>query len=232
MQKRKLVYYYSLVTDECHSHAQFYLGSIFYEGLYVDFDIEKAIHHFKEASCFNNQYAKNNLAIIYKKGQGLKNTNIFQAKEYLKEAISQKNDPVAMFNLAHIYFFEKEENYNLNESIELLIKSSTQKIIYSIELLCLETIKKYKSTTISDIKNDFKKIDAKLFNSISKYIDLYNLNEPNFYNVMYNKLKSINLVYYGDKIENQKKKYKHTTFDKRIPINHFFYEGLGDILID
>lgn len=127
-----------------------------------------------------------------------------------------------MFNLAHIYFFEKEENSNLNESIELLIKSSTQKIIYSIELLCLETIKKYKSTKISDIKNDFKQIDAKLFNSISKYIDLYNLNEPYFYNAMYNKLKSINLVYYGDKIENQKKKYRQTPLDRRIPINHFF----------
>ena len=48
--------------------------------------MKKSIHHYKEASSFNSQYAKNNLGIIFKKGILNKiSPEIGYAIEYLKE---------------------------------------------------------------------------------------------------------------------------------------------------
>ena len=41
-------------------------------------------------------------------------SNISTATEYLKEAIRQKNDAVAMFNLAHIYLYENSSISNID----------------------------------------------------------------------------------------------------------------------
>ena len=125
--------------------------------MYANYDIEKAIHYFKEVSCFNNQYAKNNLEIIYKTGQGVP-PNPYGSIVYFEEAIRQKNDKVAMFNLAHIYFYEEAGISNLDKAIELLVKSALKNTIYSLELLCLAVIKKYESLDIFTINEDFHKI--------------------------------------------------------------------------
>ena len=61
--------------------AQLLLGDIYFEGKYVKRDIQKVN--------FNNQFAKNNLGVIYKNGVDI-NKNVFLAKEYFKEAIYQK----------------------------------------------------------------------------------------------------------------------------------------------
>lgn len=50
-----------------------------------------------------------------------------------------------------------------------------------------------------------------------------------FYDCLYNELKEINLVYYGQKIENQTRKKIIEMKDNRPVINEIFYEGLGDI---
>lgn len=46
------------------------------------------------------------------------------------------------------------------------------------------------------------------------------LKEPSFYNRLYDELKEINLVYYGDKIKNQIRK-------RKVNINNIFYEGFN-----
>lgn len=48
-----------------------------------------------------------------------------------------------MFNLAHIYIYENSIKGNIDESIELLIKSSLLKFTPSKYLLCLMLVKKF-----------------------------------------------------------------------------------------
>ena len=229
----KTIYYLTLAANQNDIDAQFILGCIYYEGLFVDYDIEKAIHFFKEASCFNHSQAKNNLGIIYKTGKGVK-ANPSASIIYFEEAIRQKGDKIAMFNLAHIYFYEEAGISNLDLAIELLINSISGDNECSIVLLCLATVKKYQKLNKSEIIKDFEKIDKehgyskamKLLNTIKKY----RLKEQIYYEQMYFFLKKINLVYYGQKIENQTHKKKKEIIDRRPKINSLFYEGLGDII--
>ncbi|KAK8836532.1 hypothetical protein M9Y10_037792 [Tritrichomonas musculus] len=230
----KSIYYLQLAANQDNRNSQFVLGCIYYEGLITNYDIEKAIHYFKEVSCFNNQYAKNNLGIIYKTGQGVE-ANPSGSIVYFEEAIRQKSDKVAMFNLAHIYFYEEAGISNLDKAIELLVKSTLQNTIYSLDLLCLAVIKKYESPDIFKIYDFFRTIDYEnswiLSKKVIHKIESLNLMESIYYDCLYDYLKGINLVYYGNKIENQTRKKKIEIIDHRPVINEFFYEGLGDIEI-
>lgn len=95
-----------------------------HEGKNVKRNIEEAVHHYKEASSLNINYAKNNLGIIYKHGNDKIEKRIGNAIELFNEAIKQKNDYLAMYNLAHIYIYDEKIKQNLDEPIDLLIKSS------------------------------------------------------------------------------------------------------------
>ena len=109
-----------------------------HEGRYIKRNIVQAIHYYKEASSFNNEYAKNNLGILYKNGFGEKiKKNISNAIEFFEEAIRQKNDYISMYNLAHIYIYDETlEQKDINKQIQLLIESSN-KFHYSLFLLCI-----------------------------------------------------------------------------------------------
>lgn len=54
----KAIYYLTLAAKQHKQDSQIL---ILHEGLHVTYDIDKAIHHFKEASCLNHPCAKNNL---------------------------------------------------------------------------------------------------------------------------------------------------------------------------
>ena len=83
----------------------------------IERDIKKSIYHYKEASSFNNQYAKNNLGVIYRFGCGNEIVqNCEFSIEYFEEAIRRFNDKVSMFNLAHIYIYEDKYNNRLKKS--------------------------------------------------------------------------------------------------------------------
>ena len=102
------------------------MGYLLHEGKYLEKNMIKAIKYYKNASSFNNEYSKNNLGIIYKYGFGEEiKPNLGLANEYFKEAINQKKDKIAMYNLAHMYLYNdhiKEEF----DPIELLIRSSNE----------------------------------------------------------------------------------------------------------
>ena len=210
----------------------FYFGSIYFEGLYVSYDIKKAIHYFKDASNLNNQCAKNNLGVIYKKAIGVK-PNPLLAIEYFKEAIKCGNDKVAMFNLAHIYFYNEAEIYDIDKAFELLVISSSDILVHSIILLCLVVIKKFKDFDELKIKTEIEKIDNEKGKKIAKCVIFYttycNLRNKNIYDQIYYEQKDYNLVYYRYRIENQKIKKTIEIIDKRKKIDSDFYEGLGDI---
>ena len=107
-------------------------------------DIKKAIHYYKEASTFNNQYAKNNLGILYKNGyKDIVEKSLGLSIVYFEEAIPQKDDKVSMYNLAHLYFYEDSIKDSIDKSIELLIHSNEKGFLQSKELLCLTLLKKY-----------------------------------------------------------------------------------------
>lgn len=118
----------------------------------------KAIHYYKEASSFNDNFAKNNLGIIYLKGFGDEIApNIGLSIEYFEEAIRQKDDSVAMYNRSNIYMFIQSNNDNLNKSIDLLTKSFILGFKASIFLLCLVLVKKC-SVENESIINEIKSI--------------------------------------------------------------------------
>lgn len=119
---KKAIYYLSLAADQLHIDAQFLLGSIYCDGLHVKYSIDKAIHYFKEASCFNHSQAKNNLGIIYKTWKGVP-ANPHASIVYFR----QRGDDVAMFDLAHLHFYEEIDKTNLDTAIELLVKSTINK---------------------------------------------------------------------------------------------------------
>ncbi|KAK8867142.1 hypothetical protein M9Y10_010116 [Tritrichomonas musculus] len=165
----------SLAFIKGEKQAAFVLGYLYHEGKYINCDIAKSIHYYKEASSFNNNYAKNNLGVIYRHGTDEIPKNIGLAIQYFEESIFQKNDIISMYNLAHLYLYEDLTNQDyIEKSIKLLINPS---LIISLSvkgLLSIALVKKYGSNPDefkkqfdkrNDINNDLKKA---LFHIINK----------------------------------------------------------------
>ena len=107
--------------------AHYLVGFLYHEGKYVKQDIKQAIHYYKERSSLNDNYAKNNLGVIYKNGfYDEIRPKLGWSIEYFKEAIRQKNDKVSMYNLSNIYMYDDRINNDINKSIELLFKFFVQ----------------------------------------------------------------------------------------------------------
>ena len=185
-------------------------------------DMKKSIHHYKEASSFNSQYAKNNLGILYKHGIGVE-ANLESAQIYFNEAIKQKDDPISMYNLAHIYLYEEDSIEFIDKSIELLKKSSNKRFSYSTELLYIALCKKYEKN-IDAIKNEYSKF-LKYDNEseLVRFIDNFSLEE------IYFKYKEIDFLYdIGLKKVISKNIYKEKiSQNPEIKLTKEFYEGFG-----
>ena len=116
----------------------FAVGYLYHEGKYMARNIRQSLHFYKEASSFNNQYAKNNLGIIYKNGiENEIEPRLGSSIDYFEEAIRQENDKASMYNLAHLYFYEESINHNYDKSIDLLIQSFNKEFVPSLELLSI-----------------------------------------------------------------------------------------------
>ena len=165
--------------------SSFIVVYFYQEGKYVEKDILKSINYYKNASSFNNQYAKNNLGIIYKYGYEKKiEKNIGLSITYFKEAIQQKYDIVALYNLAHIYIYEIQSEKSIDDSINLLLGSSLQ--FYESVLLCIALIKKH-GFNIDKIQKELnEKInwDHTIVDSVCKMIKCYGLFREQFDDVI------------------------------------------------
>ena len=233
---KKAIYYYKMSAEKGDILSNFKIGFIYHEGKYVERDVMKAIHYYKNASSFNCQYAKNNLGILYEFGFGNeipKKTGL--AIEYFNEAIKQKNDPIAMFNLAQFYLFkDNTNNNNLDKSIELLIKSSIQGFKNSKYLLSFVLLSKYNNDIVK-LKNEIIKYTnetSKLPFEICKIISELNLSL--YYDLLIQKYREVYYLYdanfnifLGSEIIGQKKIETPNTNTNIIEINDLFYEGLG-----
>ncbi|KAK8880692.1 hypothetical protein M9Y10_003377 [Tritrichomonas musculus] len=223
-----------LASKNHFKQAHFFLGFWYQEGMYVKKDIQKAVLYYKEASSFNNQYAKNNLGIIYKHGYNEIEARAGNAIVYFEEAIRKKNDYLSMYNLAHIYMYDKTIKQDLNKSIELLIRSMND-FRHSLILLCLALLKKY-DLSIERIKQELKqRTDINrssmeiLFKIIYKYMSYFDVYYESYrykdylYNVELEPVKS-------SKLKRTNKKDFQPKYPKAKELSSEFYKGFGEDL--
>ncbi|KAK8891607.1 3-phosphoinositide dependent protein kinase-1 [Tritrichomonas musculus] len=235
----KAIKYIQYSAKNRFRQAQAILADFYLEGKYVYYDIEQAIRLYKEVSSFNNQYAKNNLGVIYKTGIGKIGKNISYAKEYLHEAIKQKDDFVSMFNLATILLEEEESESEPNEDLEykkpikLLAESSDHLFLPSFILLSLVLINKYESINHKIIRkelNEHMKNHPELIPMIFKFCKKIPKYSKTTYFLDFRK---INYVYINrsvktlNEIQKNQERKQAEHFRRPIEINSFFYEGFA-----
>ncbi|KAK8892245.1 hypothetical protein M9Y10_029468 [Tritrichomonas musculus] len=167
---KKGIYYLALSAKNGYIESYFYLGCFYFQNNYIPRDIEISISYYREASSFNDRFAKNNFAIIMKNGYNDRNPNLGYAVILLKEAI-KLGDVVAMFNLANIYW----QNEKSKKAIKLLIKSSLKDFKFSLIFLSILLVKRIDNLTIKTIQDEIKQfgieisnLDVKLFCIINK----------------------------------------------------------------
>ncbi|KAK8836973.1 hypothetical protein M9Y10_037009 [Tritrichomonas musculus] len=185
-----------LASKNRHKQANFAHGFLLHEGKNIDRNIEEAIHYYKEASSFNNQYAKNNLGIIYKHGYGSIKGKAGNAIVYFEEAIRQKNDYLSMYNLAHIHMYDETIKQDIDLSIDLLIRSSSM-FFHSKILLCILLIRKF-GLNFEEIERTIEKQSdekRKLSKEVLKIINKLELFEKHIYKYFYESYRNKDFVY-------------------------------------
>ncbi|KAK8834492.1 hypothetical protein M9Y10_027676 [Tritrichomonas musculus] len=234
---KKGFYYVSLSSLNRNVIGHFILGFLYHEGEVVEQDINKAIHYYKEASSFNHNYSKNNLGIIYKHGFGdVVSLKIGLSIEYFKEAISQRNDKVSMYNLAHLYFYDDTIKDNLNRSIDLLMKSAKLDFFPAKFLLCLSLIKKHKFN-INNVREELDTVidePKDMAMEICQIIKCYQLEVEFIYWSYHEDFRTIDFLYanfdriiQSDDINVQKNEKKQDPNKNIKKITKYFYEGFG-----
>ena len=236
----KSIYYITLASKNGYKKACFSYGFLLHEGKVVKNDINEAIKYYKEASSFKNQYAKNNLGIIYKHGCDKQvKYRIGNAIEYFKEAIREKNDFLSMYNLALIYIYDETVTKNSEESIELLIRSSN-KLILALHLLCLALIDHFGNDTEA-IKQKIKMSSyatEELFDKIIFTIASQRLFDKEIFKSKYEEFRNKDVLYdmllkpvlYSD-FQRKKDDVVPSNNPNAKDITSAFYEGFGlDIL--
>ncbi|KAK8881199.1 hypothetical protein M9Y10_003931 [Tritrichomonas musculus] len=195
---KKGIYLFTLSALNGCIDANFCVGYFYHRGFYMKRDVNKAIHYYKEASSFNNPYAKNNLGILFKNGYKDEiAVNLGLSIEYFKEAIRQENDEVSMYNLAHLYFYEDPIKDSIDKSIELLINSIKSGFQQSEELLCIALIKKHNFdvdiiiTEIDDIIQESEELSF----DICEMIINSELLEQNYFESRYEYNRNIDFLY-------------------------------------
>ena len=230
---KKGIYYIMLASINGCREANFAHGFLLHKGKEVKRDMSAAIHYYKEASSFNNQYAKNNLGIIYRYGYDNVEGKTGNAIEYFKEAIRQKEDYLSMYNLAHIHIYDEKIQGDINKAIDLLIRSSS-KFIHSTVLLSLVLVKIF-SFNIDVIKREIRKIHGFtdiLIYQICRNINEYEMLDRNKFEILYEiykteyflydiELKAISASYF----EKMREEKTNPKYPNAKDITNMFYEG-------
>ena len=227
--------HYSATNNDRESQS--ILGDLYFEGKYVKQDIQKSISFYKSTASFYDQRAKNNLGIIFKNGLGNTQKNLYLAKEYLHEAINDKNDLLSMYNLANILLDELEfgsnPSKNEKEPINLLIRSFECGFIESKILLCILLLKKYSFIDLKTLEKEFLKIGIESFKNIEEIFKSCIMIKCRSLEEEYSYFRHIDLVYIYDgyivldeinQLNNQNKLNENKKAKK---LTASFYEGFG-----
>ena len=229
-----------MITISIHIFA---VGYLYHIGLAYNQDIPKAIKLYKEASSFNNPYAKNILGLIYKH----KIKNFILAINYFKEVIDQNcingNYNLALYNLAHLYFYKDQNDDNMKKSIQLLIKSSNENFYPSILLLYIISIYNF-GIEYENIINELSKYDvisSNLAKSIHNILKLEQLEYITVFEDRFNQLRDIDFIYdlhmnilplKNGNLNSYDDRKNELTTQNLNNINSDFYEGFGSDLLD
>lgn len=121
------------------------------------------------------------------------------AIEFLNNSIEQNNDGVSLYNLAHIYLFEKEIERNIDKSIDLLIKSSILNFAPSKILLSIVLTKKMESLSLEKINEILSryhgcKLDD-LSNDVFEIVEENDLMNQSNYEKNLNSYQKIDFIY-------------------------------------
>ena len=204
---------------------------IYYEGKYVERNINKSIHCLKDACVY--KYAKNNLGVIYKNGDGVEK-NVNYAITYFNEAIDTHNDMLALFNLAHIYLFGELDKPDYDKSMDYLIKLSRKNKLLSELSLYLVIIKKIEEKGWRNFENELMKLkdeeDKKFVTYLYRKAKFRIFEEYKYHCFLFDNLKNIDLIYTHsngsfDSSENYIHKNETKFYGENI--NDQFYEGFG-----
>ena len=121
---KNVIHNFSLADEQNDPEAQFNLGTIYYEGRYINRDIKKAIHYLSLAAEQNHPKAQFNLGAIYYEGRYI-NRNINKAIHYFSLAAEQ-NDPEAQFILGYMYYKGQYINCDINKAIHYFSMAADQ----------------------------------------------------------------------------------------------------------
>lgn len=156
---------------------------------------------------------------------------------YLMRQLNKNNDYLAMYNLAHIYIYDEKIKQNLDEPIDLLIKSSNF-FDPSLILLCVVLIK-YKYD-LSIVKNKIEELvheNSEL--KITVWLLIIFFSYRNAYVVIYESYRNKDFlynIYFKPMLRSDLKSIKELNIPPKYPnaknISELFYEGFGkDLLI-
>ena len=117
--------------------------------------------------------------------------------QYFEEAIKYNDHCFQLYNLAHLYFYEKPIENSNQESIKLLIKSLKYDHYSSKILLCIVSITEFGNDINRIIKelSKFENFSAKLAILICDIIRYYKLNQPSILKEKYDQYRHINYIF-------------------------------------
>ncbi len=89
----KAFFWLSKAAGSAEPQAEYLLGYMYENGLYVAQDIEKAVHWYKKAASRGDVLAQYNLALIYKEGKGSVGKNTKEAFKWL-QMVQKEEDAI------------------------------------------------------------------------------------------------------------------------------------------
>ena len=154
----------------------------------------------------------------------------------MKEAIQQKNDKVAKYNLSHIYIYEYQTEKFINESIKLLIESSNDGFSPSRELLFMILIQKH-GLNIDKIEEEITNHtnnSHELVSYIFEQIEYHDFDDETSLHDLYHKYENIDFLYntifipiLSSSIIKKEIKEERTNENTGFEITSDFYEGFS-----
>lgn len=155
--------------------------------------------------------------------------------EYFKEAIQYGDDYLAMYNLAHIYIYNKSFEHEFDKSVELLIRSS-KKFHHSLILLCLVLIKKF-GINRDAIKGQIDKLSYKtsnIYSQVFETIKKMQLDKKAIFESLYESYQTKDFLYNIQRKAYLSSDLQNIKFCEDMPknkkvknISSLFYEGFG-----
>ena len=112
------------LSSQANPEADYYLGSMYLDGLYVKQDTETAFEYFLKAARAGHAVSQYNVSLMYLDGQGVQ-----QNKEqflFWTQKAAEQNLPAALVNLSVLYLSGSEEEKDIAQALSCLNQAAQQ----------------------------------------------------------------------------------------------------------